>query len=176
VVRTKIPPSGIPGKGGYSRSVHHPRPTGLQRQLLLWAGVLAVALGLLAMHHMSRNHVVADPFAGSQGHVHSELAGDNGYPAAAVLAVDNLQPHPAGSTSHHSGETGDTCPGCGAHQAMSLTCLVALTLLAVSALRRLPLQRLGVLVRPVFRAVLSRRGTWRTRPALTLMEISVSRT
>jgi hypothetical protein len=156
--------------------VHRPRLTGLRRQLLLWAGVLAVALGLLAMHHMSRNHVVADPFAGSQGQVHSEPAGDHGHPAAAVLAVDNLQPHPAGSTSQHSSEIGDTCPGCGAHQAMSLTCLVALALVAVSALRRLPQRGLGVLVRPVFRAVLSRRGTWRARPALTLMEISVSRT
>jgi len=156
--------------------VHHTHLTGLQRQLLLWAGVLVVALGLLAMHHMSRNHIAADPFAGSHAHAKSQSVGEHLTQAAAVGTVDHPQLQPTGSTSHHSDDAGETCPGCAAHQAMSLTCLVALTLLAVSVLQRAPLGGPGLLVRPLFRAVLGDRGTWRARPPLTLMEISVSRT
>ena len=155
--------------------MHRPRLTGLQRPRLLWVSVLAVALGLVAMHHMSRNHVAAEPFSGGHSHVTSEPAGDHRALAAPLGTADHPHLQPTGSTSHHTSEAGETCPGCAAHQ-VALACLAALTLLAVSALSRSPLLGPGFLVRPVFRAALGRRGTWRARPPLTVMEISVSRT
>jgi hypothetical protein len=55
---------------------------------------------------------------------------------------------------------------------MALTCLVALTLLAVGWLLRWP----GLLARHLARTVPNDRSSLWSRPPLTLMELSVSRT
>lgn len=150
----------------------------LQRPLLLWTGVVAVALSLLAMHQMSVNHTAAgpQPFAVSSisadrhavgpAHNHSESATINHTPAGTVrvAAVDRSLT-----------ALDDACPGCAEH-AMALTCLVALTLLAVSWLLRGPVQWPGLLARRPRRALLQA-WRWRWRPpSLNLVELSISRT
>ena len=151
---------------------------GLQRQLLLWAGVLAVALRLLAMHQMSGNHTAADPMppVGVYLDADSGPAGGHVDPAARSGAADHTHLQIAGSTDHHSAPAGDACPGCGEHQAMALTCLVALTLLAVGWLLHGPVRWPGLLARPLARAALNDRSNRWSRPPMTLMELSVSRT
>lgn len=156
--------------------MYRTRPWSLQQQLLLWASVVAVALGLLAMHHMSRNHVAADPLASS--HPQAEILPLVGPvdPIAGSDTANHAQLQPTGSNKHHPAEAGDACPGCAAHSAMMLTCLAALTLMAVGWLLRTPLRGPGLLIRPLFRAVLSDQCCRRRPPTLSLMELSVSRT
>jgi hypothetical protein len=158
--------------------VRESRLSGLQRQLLLWAGVLAVALSLLAMHQMSANHTAADPRPPASVHLHADSGPAGGHvdTAARSGAADHTHLQIAGSTDHHPAPAGDTCPGCREHQAMALTCLVALTLLAVGWLLRRPVRWPGLLARHLARAALNdRRNRWR-RPPLNLMELSISRT
>ena len=105
--------------------------SGLQRQLLLWAGVLAVALSLLAMHQMSGNHIAAGPMPPTGVHLDADSgpAGQINTTARSGTA-DHTHLQIAGSV-HDPAPAGDDCPGCGEHQAMAMTCLVALILLAV---------------------------------------------
>jgi hypothetical protein len=151
----------------------------LQRPLLLWTGVVAVALSLLAMHQMSVNHTAADPkppavssvsadrHAAGPAHSHAESAAVAHTPAGTVQVA-------AGDRSLTALE--DSCPGCAEHHSMALTCLVALTLLAVAWLLRVPVRWPGLLARRPMRALLQ---TWRSRwipPPLSLVELSISRT
>jgi Family of unknown function (DUF6153) len=148
------------------------RAGGAQRQqLLLWAAVLAVALSLLAMHQLSINHTAADPAAGSSaltlGHAdqdkhHAAVTGDHAHAVAPGL---DQRPAPA-----HDG-----CPGCAEHQAMALTCLAALVLLAVGWALRVPALGRGVLLPRVRPRPLPPGRRWRRTP-FTLMELSISRT
>ena len=75
----------------------------LQRQLLLWVGVAAVALSLLAMHQMSGNHTAAQPGHSSlvhlddetspsgSRHIHADLTGSAH--AHSPTALANTDPH-----------------------------------------------------------------------------------
>ena len=149
----------------------------LQRQLLLWAGVLAVALSLLAMHQMSGTHIAADPKPPTGVHLdaHSGPAVGHVHTAARSGAADHTHLQIAGSV-HDPAPADDGCPGCGEHQAMAMTCLVALILLAVGWLLRGPVRWPGLLARQLTRTVLTDRSTRWSRPPMTLMELSVSRT
>ena len=144
----------------------------LQRQLLLWAGVLAVALSLLAMHQMSWNHTAADPMPPAGVHLDADTGPAGGHVDTVQSGTaDHAHLQIAGSTDHHSAPAGDACPGCAAHQAMALTCLVALTLLAVGWLLRGPVRWPVLLARPLARAALNDRSNRWSRPSLTLMEL-----
>ena len=152
------------------------RLSGLQRQLLLWAGVLAVALSLLAMHQMSGNHIAADPMPPAGVHLDADTGPAGGHVDTVQSGTaDHTHLQIAGSV-HDPAPAGDACPGCGAHQAMALTCLVALILLAAGWLLRGPVRWPGLLARHLNRTVLTDRSNRWSRPPITLMELSVSRT
>ena len=165
-----VPPGGIPVDGDYPENMDRVG-VALQRQLLLWAGVVVVALSLLAMHQLSINHTAAAPAAGSsvvtrehidQGKHHAAVTDDHAH--LATPALDH-QPAPA-----HGG-----CPGCAEHQAMALTCLAALVLLAIDWALRTPIPWRGLrlpLLRP---RTLPPSPRWRP-PPFTLVELSISRT
>lgn len=145
------------------------RALGAQRQLL-FAGVFAVALSLLAMHQLSMNHHAADPTgtgmhaSASFGHIdrHDVAAVDGDHTHLGPLVVDGHPWHDKGG-----------CPGCSEH-AMALTCLAALTLLAVGWLLRRPTEWRGLRLAQVVPRLRPSRG-WMRQP-LTLVELSVSRT
>lgn len=172
-VGTTVLPGGIPVNSGYAEDMRRARPVVLRQQLLLWAAVVVVALGLLAMHQLSLNHTAAGSAAGSaaaavaahpeqHGHSDSGPAAD-GHAHPALVAVGD---HPSSGA--------DTCPGCADH-VMALTCLAALALLAVGWALRRPVVWRGVrLPRLVWRP-LPPDPRWRRAP-LTLVELAVSRT
>jgi hypothetical protein len=145
--------------------------------MLLWASVLAVALSLLAMHQMSGNHIAADPMPPTGVHLHADSGPAAGHvdPAGRSRTADHTHLQIAGSV-HDPAPADDDCPGCGEHQAMVLTCLVALILLAVGWLLRRPGRWPGLLARHLVRTVLTDRINRWSRPPITLMELSVSRT
>jgi hypothetical protein len=144
----------------------------LRQQLLLWVGVVAVALSLLAMHQLSLNHTAASPLAVADaagpgrsvadGHEHAgqHLAPGAEHPAEPVVE---------GTVSH------DGCPGCAQHQAMMVTCLVALILLATGWLLRGPSAGRIVRVAPLVHRLILAVPRWRPPPR-TWIELSVSRT
>jgi hypothetical protein len=158
---------------------------GLQWQLLLWAGIAVVAVSLLAMHQLSASHTAAgvttpvvaasdrpgghnEADLGSSGHAHSSDhshdADQSPYVAGAGLGGGPFAP------------VDSACPGCGEHQAMALTCLVALTSLAVGWLLAGPVQWPGLLPRYRLRRLPQDvRRRWRRLP-FSLVELSVSRT
>lgn len=151
---------------------------GLQRQLLLWAGVVAVALSLLAMHQLSGNHTAAgapppvSQVSGAGGHAPAHIddagqlhGGDHPHAATSLTAAADGLPAP-----------GYACPDCGGHQAMMLTCLAALALLAVGLSLTRPARWPGRLPR---RWRWTQPAAWRLRrhpPPLSLVELSISRT
>jgi hypothetical protein len=143
------------------------------QQLLLLAGVFAVALSLLAMHQLSLNHHAAEPTdigtqaSASSRHVdrHDAAAIDDDHTHLVPLTVDG---HP----SHNNG----VCPGCNGHHAVTLTCLAALILLAVGWVLRRPAKWRGVRLPRTMTQVLRRPNLTWIRPAFTLVELSVNRT
>jgi len=158
---------------------------GLQRQLLLWAGVAVVAVSLLAMHQLSASHtaagattpVVAAPVRpgghtaadlGSSDHAHRT---DHGHGIDQSSYVGG-----AGLGGGPSAPVDSACSGCGEHQAMALTCLIALTSLAVGWLLAGPVQWPGLLRRHrVRRLPQNVRRKWRRLP-FSLVELSICRT
>lgn len=156
------------------------------RDLLLWAGAVALILSLLAMHQLSSNHTAADPgrpLSGaaalpdldhpttSDGHRH-QAGADNDRSAAedhhAAVAATTSGWQPAS-------EPGG-CAGCPDHHVMALTCLAALVLLAWGWVLSRPARWRGVLLPRLLRTnVAAPALTW-SRPALSLAELSISRT
>ena len=183
IVLTKIPPLGIPVKTGYPDLVRRRSwLNDLQRQLLLWAGVVTVALSLLAMHQLSGGHTAADPMPPTAtqpdrlgGHTTAYVASSD-HAHSADHARSQLRAGATTLKSESSAPIDDGCPGCAEHQAMALTCLIALTLLAVGWLLAGPVRWPGLVPRP--RAQTLSQDRWRRRhpPALRLVELSVSRT
>lgn len=146
--------------------------TAVRQQLLLWVGVVAVSLSLLAMHQLSLDHTAAGPLPvveASDSISQSWAVSDRGHGVQHLLpGVDHPAEAAASSTPH------DACPGCSQH-AMVLTCLVALVLLVTGWLLRGPptshpvpathrRDRVGVAV-----------TRW-TPPPRTWIELSVCRT
>lgn len=157
----------------------------LRLQVLLWVGVVAVSLSLLAMHQLSLNHTAASPLpavesvgvvegsgssrsivddrhghAGQHGHVGQHLLSGADHPAEAAGV---------GTGSH------DACPGCAQHHVMVLTCLVALVLLATGWLLRGPPVGRTIGVAQLLHRLHVAVPRWRP-PPLTWIELSVSRT
>lgn len=148
----------------------------LQRLLLLWTGVVATALSLLAMHQMSVNHTAADPTSVA---VSSATADRHAADPTHSHGQSTTAAHtPAGTSHSAAGLTApeDACPDCAEHHAMALTCLIALTMLSVTWLLRGPVRWPGLLARRPTRALLQ---VWRLRwkpPPLNLVGLSISRT
>jgi hypothetical protein len=146
----------------------HPR-------LLLLAAVVAVALSMLAMHQLSSNHTAADPTAVTVAQLTAHNRG---------MAIDGHGHGGAYDYAHLSSLIGDgnpslteePCPGCASHQAMAMTCLAALILIAVSWLLRAPTEWRGVRLRRVQLLPVQPEPSTRWVPSpLTLTELSVSR-
>ena len=152
--------------------------------MLLWVGVVVVALSLLAMHQLSTSHTAAgattpvvaspDPLG---GHTAEDVASfDHAHSSDHGHGIDPLYVGGAGLGSGPSTPVGNECPGCGEHQAMALTCLVALISLALGWLLAGPVRWPGLLPRQLVRGLLQdARHRWR-RPSLRLVELSISRT
>jgi hypothetical protein len=169
---------------------------GLRRQVWLLLAVVVIALSMLAMHQLSSNHAVAGTDAASSGLVSAALAGpgshhliDGQAPRSSRLvghthsrAVDahGLDGHPHGqqvsvAVPDHPVDDRD-CPDCGHHQAMALTCLAALIVIMVGWVVARPAAWRGVrLPRLTVTAALAQAPPVRLR-ALSLEELSVSRT
>lgn len=171
---------------------------GLRRQVWLLLAVVVIALSLLAMHQLSSNHTVAGTnTAASEGLVVSAaLAGPDahhltdgqaphspgldGHTHSQVADAHGLDGHPHGQQLSVAGpdypaDDGD-CPECAHHQAMALTCLAALILLIVGWAVSRPAAWRGVrLPRLSVTAGLAPAPPVRLR-ALSLSELSVSRT
>ena len=170
---TTVPLWGIPGKGDYAGFMSRTATAVLRQQLLLWVGVVAVALSLLAMHQLSLNHTAASPrpVLESSGSTSGSVAGDHAHDDQQLLPGAD---HPAdlavvGTTSE------DACPGCAQHHMMVLTCLAALILLATGWLLRGPPAGHRIRVTPLVHCVSTTVTRWRP-PPLTWIELSVSRT
>lgn len=143
----------------------------VRQQLLLWAGIVVVALSLLALHQLSLNHTVADPRAShtsvaAASHLdHHELGGSEvGDHAHLVATVDQ-----------HPSSTDEGCPGCAGHHVMALTCLAALILVAVGWALSGPIEWRGLRLRPLLQWQVSGPPPWRP-PMVSLVELSISRT
>lgn len=80
----------------------------LQRQLLLWVGVAAVALSLLAMHQMSGNHTAAQPGHSSLVHLDEETSpsGSRRMHADLVGSTHAHSPTALTNTNSHGGVLG----------------------------------------------------------------------
>ena len=137
--------------------------------MLLWAGAVAVALSLLAMHQMSVNHTAA----ASSNTVLAAVTGGHTDDVGAAHHIGDLAPV---SATTGVDPAVDGCPGCTEHHVMALTCLVALALLAVTWLLRGPApwtgwqpRRWAAAAQPVAHV------RWRP-PPLSLVELSISRT
>lgn len=146
----------------------------LRQQLLLWVGVVAVALSLLAMHQLSLNHTAASPLPvlESSGSTTGSVAGDHAHDGQHLLPGAD---HPA--TAAVDGEISDHgCPGCAQHHMMVLTCLAALILLVTGWLLRRPPAAHRIRVTPLVRCPLATAVLQWKPPPLTWIELSVSRT
>ncbi len=142
-----------------------------RQQLLLWAGIVAVTLGLLAMHQLSLNHSIVDPTAGhvavaAPAHLDQHKSDDNqvGGQAHPMATIDQVP---------RSGDSG--CPGCADHHTVALTCLAALILVALGWALSGPHEWRGFRLRPLFLRTLPETPRWTPLP-LSLAELSISRT
>ena len=147
-------------------------PVAARQQLLLWAGIVMVALGLLAMHQLSLNHTIVNPGAShasaalAPAHL-DQHASDDGHAAGHAHLVATLDQSP------RSGDAG--CLGCGEHHAVTLTCLAMLTFVAVGWALSGPIEWRHVRLRPLFARKLPEPPRWTPLP-LSLTELSISRT
>jgi hypothetical protein len=144
----------------------------VRQQLLLWTGIVVVALSLLILHQLSLNHTVADPSATS---------------GSAVAAVAHVEHHEAGggavgdhahlvaAVDQHPWSADGGCPGCAGHHVMALTCLAVLIFVAIGWALSGPIEWLGVRLRPLLPRGLPEPPGWRPT-SLTLVELSISRT
>jgi hypothetical protein len=146
----------------------------LRQKLLLWVGVVAVTLSLLAMHQLSLNHTAASPRSvlESSGSTTGSIAGDHAHDGQHLLPGAD---HPAelavaGTTSE------DACRGCAQHHMMVLTCLAALILLVTGWLLRRPPAAHRIRVTPLVRCPLATAVLQWKPPPLSWIELSVSRT
>jgi hypothetical protein len=118
---------------GRSRRLHH---------LLLFVGVITIALGVLAMHQLAVSHGPAAPIPSSWHKAgHSDEAGASGHNhqlAATPLSTGTEAPTLAGVFG------GDSCwPDCDTENDQSVaSCLLALTLLVLRWRLTMPQQRL----------------------------------
>jgi hypothetical protein len=150
--------------------------------LLLWAGVALVAVSLLAMHQLSASHtaagattVVAAPDR-LGGYAAADLGSSDHAPSSdRGHGKDQSSVGGAGLGGGPSAPVDGACPGCGEHQAMALTCLVALTSLAVGWLLAGPVQWPGLLARHRVRRLPQDLRRWRRLP-FSLVELSICRT
>ena len=153
--------------------------------MLLWAAVVALALSLVAMHQLSGGHVAADPtppvgagpFDGGHAaaYVASALSAADSDSAPGTYQLRAERGHDAPLQHGSSAPAGD-CHGCADRQAMALTCLVALALLALGWLLARPVRWPGHVRRRRSRTVL-RDARRRWKPVTpSLVELSVSRT
>lgn len=142
-------------------------------RLLLLAGVVAVVMSLLTMHQLSLNHTAADPtYTGVHVSALSSRSLDGHDPAA----IDEDHTHLVSLVvDGHPGPDSGACLGCSGHQAMALTCLAALILLAVGWVLRRPAEWRGVRIPCVVPLRLRPNRAWLRRP-FTPVELSVSRT
>jgi hypothetical protein len=136
-------------------------------------GVVAISLGVLAMHQLAVNHSFAAPATG-HSHIHpDEVVGAMVHNSLTdVLAVE----HSHSPLTVGSGHANPCWPGCGADHEMGVgSCLLALTLMMLSwllAASRECRQVLSMTFRPTVGLV---HVTIR-RVSLSLTELSVSRT
>lgn len=150
-------------------------PAGLRRRLLLWAAVVGLAGGLLAMGQLSFNHTAARSITHAVA-----VTADLGEHHDHTTAEHGPAPDPAGAAAQRtvghlplSEEAG--CSGCAEHHGMALTCLGALILLTMGWALPLPAVWRGVLLPWILLAALPRFPLWR-RPSLSLVQLSISRT
>ena len=151
--------------------------------MLLWVGVAVVAVSLLAMHQSSASHTAAGPItpnvASSDGpgsHTAADIGSSDHMPGSDSHSVDQSYAGGAVFGGGPSTPIDSDCPGCGAHQTMALTCLVALTSLAVGWLLARPTRWRRLLPRYSVRGFPQDvRCLWQ-RPPSSLVELSISRT
>lgn len=148
---------------------------GIQRRDLLLA-VIVIALSMLAMHQLSINHTAAQPAATSgtlAGHRTPSTQIDSPhYPLGHGADLGHAQL--VGSDIGQPGSQDSSCPGCGDHHLMALTCLAALILLAIGWVGTAPTTGRGVRLRR-HRPRAPLLPLWLPRPR-SLHELSISRT
>ena len=143
-------------------------------RLLLLFGIVAVALSVPMLHLLSFNRTAAHPTAAGK-HLSVTSAGHlDGHDATAI--DDDHTPLVPIIVDHHPALNDGTCPGCNGHHVMALTCLAALILLALGWVLRRPAEWRGVQLPRSVPRFLRRLSGNRRRPAVALVELSVSRT
>ena len=115
--------------------------------------VILVVLGLIAMHQLSSEHRIA-----------------TGQPTDSTAVT---MTH--GDAGDHAPAVGDGCADCGGHGIMLATCILILTLLIVAATLIRPGWRLAP-PGPTWLPFVPRPPAVRFRTALSLIELSISRT
>jgi hypothetical protein len=138
---------------------------------LLPVVVLLVALSVLGMHQLSVDHMVATPDypSGVTGQVAFESDKSRSSVGAEMASAQRSASHLEPTESDRS------CPGCGGHDAMIMTCLLALTLLVVGWLLIPPRSRWITTFLAAWWVVTATVHLGWRRPALTLAELSLRR-
>lgn len=138
----------------------------LRRRLLLWCSVLAVVMGLLTMHQLSVNHTAAQAINRAHG-TSAETAHEHAGMSQAAIVEKSASANIDGA-----------CADCGdQHHSMALTCLMILSLVAISLLARFVRTHVTIRVSraQTYRSLPLRSTQYRPR-ARSLIELSVSRT
>ena len=147
-----------------------------RQRLWLLLGVVAMALSLLAMHHLSSNHTAAGPPAGPSpaASAHQMFAGDVDPHELDTVVSDHTHLTAATGEGHPLSEIGG-CSGCADHSALGLTCLAALVLLMSGFMLIRPPAGRGLWLRPLPPLMFVESRSWLPRPR-TLAELAISRT
>lgn len=154
----------------------------LRQRLLLWAGLILVALSLLAMHQMSVPDLAGSENRPEAAPIGSQRADSMFHrsPASSMPAASGLLAPVTGGHDHAAAgpaqPSGNACHGCVNHGGMAVSCLVALALLVVGWLHARPgrLLRLRIRQRPPRVPVATVLRRWQ-RPSWSLVELSVNR-
>lgn len=146
-----------------------------RQQLVLWTGIVAVALSLLALHQLSLNHTVADPSASPVSvnaavNRHADVDPDG---LGAGMAADPT--HRGAVVDQTPGSGPDGCPGCVDHHTAALTCLAVLIVVAIGWALAGPVEWRGLRLRVLLPRLLPEPPQRRPLP-LSLVELSIRRT
>ena len=146
-----------------------------RRSGLLALLTVLVALGMVGMHQLSQGHALVTSAATAPSHPHPDRPGDGSDPHDVSVAPGAAITHPERAAEAVTNETAAGCPGCD-HHAMAAACLLALGLLSALVTARGPATRPTGRARQRTRQHCLPPRPGRARRALTLTELSISRT